>query len=131
MTANHLLALTREAGIVLEAQGERLMVDAPRGVLTPELRAELANHKPELLAVLVPVTAVVTLKNGPTLPLPALRLVWDLERRGFTLRLVPQPGTDAVVVEPTAGLTAEDRAALARWRRHVAALISYVDEVIA
>jgi amino acid adenylation domain-containing protein len=34
------------------ADGERLHCDAPRGVLTASLQAELADHKPEILALL-------------------------------------------------------------------------------
>jgi hypothetical protein len=40
------------SGIALGAEGERLHVSAPGGVLTPALRAALAQHKTELLALL-------------------------------------------------------------------------------
>jgi hypothetical protein len=49
------LALTRDlqiAGVVLEARGDRLHVDAPVGLITPEIHASLIRHKPELLALL-------------------------------------------------------------------------------
>ncbi|MHB8763134.1 MAG: TubC N-terminal docking domain-related protein [Deferrisomatales bacterium] len=52
MTALALLRDIEAQGIRLEAQGDRLRVDAPAGALTPELRAALAEHKPELLRVL-------------------------------------------------------------------------------
>jgi TubC N-terminal docking domain len=39
----------RALGVILEAQGEYLKVDAPAGVLTEEHRAALKEHKPKLL----------------------------------------------------------------------------------
>jgi TubC N-terminal docking domain len=49
------LALMRDlqaAGAVLEVRDGRLKVDAPAGLITPEIRDSLARHKPELLAML-------------------------------------------------------------------------------
>lgn len=40
----------RERGITLEADGDRLRFRGPADQLTPELRAELAAHKAEILA---------------------------------------------------------------------------------
>jgi hypothetical protein len=42
----------KERGVILEAQGERLKVDAPVGVVTEEDRAALVEFKPTLLKVL-------------------------------------------------------------------------------
>jgi hypothetical protein len=39
-------------GAILEAQGERLKVDAPAGVLTEEHKAALNEFKPKLLKLL-------------------------------------------------------------------------------
>jgi hypothetical protein len=39
-------------GIRLAIRGDRLVVDAPAGVMTPELRDALAIHKPALLRLL-------------------------------------------------------------------------------
>jgi len=39
-------------GVSLELSGKRLKCEAPEGVLTPELRAVLAEHKPEIIGVL-------------------------------------------------------------------------------
>jgi hypothetical protein len=36
-------------GVKLAARGDKLCVDAPAGVLNPQLRAALAEHKPALL----------------------------------------------------------------------------------
>jgi hypothetical protein len=42
----------KERGVILEAQGERLKVDAPAGVVTEEYRAALVEFKPRLLKFL-------------------------------------------------------------------------------
>jgi len=47
-----LIALCRRHGVVLTANGGRLDVKAPRGVLTPGLIAKLKAHKPALLQAL-------------------------------------------------------------------------------
>ena len=49
-----MLSELRQAGVVVKASGtDRLVVDAPRGALTPDLRTALATHKKELLAILM------------------------------------------------------------------------------
>jgi hypothetical protein len=52
VTARELLATLRRSGIELTVHGGRLRVEAPRGAVTPELRRELREHKPELIAEL-------------------------------------------------------------------------------
>ena len=47
-----LLERCRALGIRLEADGDNLAIDAPAGSLTPELLAEIREHKAALLAVL-------------------------------------------------------------------------------
>jgi len=55
MTApTELLADLKRRGVILEAIGDRLRVDAPAGMLTPELRQALVVHKAELLELLAP-----------------------------------------------------------------------------
>jgi hypothetical protein len=107
---------------VFDVQGDRLIVDAPTGALTPELRSELARHKPALLTLLRPVTAFITLRHGPTLPADAIRLAIDLEARGFRMSL---DAHQQFQIEPAAQLTDEDRAAVARWRLHLGAIVGY------
>jgi TubC N-terminal docking domain len=46
-----LLIRVRGSGVTLAVEGDALAV-SPRGALTPELRAELVRHKPELLELL-------------------------------------------------------------------------------
>jgi pyochelin synthetase len=126
MTASDVLQLAKNAGIVLEADGDQLVVDAPLGALTPKLRDLLAQHKPELLATLAPVLEFVHLQSGLTVPLPSFLLAFDLERRGFRL------ATDRdhqFTIEPTGTsgpLTAQDRAGIRRWHAHLGAIIDYV-----
>lgn len=52
MTAQELLDLLAARGVRLTATGDRLHIDAAKGVLTPELRATLAERKAALLEVL-------------------------------------------------------------------------------
>lgn len=49
---DHLVRDLADLGIRLEADHDQLVVDAPGGVLTAELRATLTDHKAELLALL-------------------------------------------------------------------------------
>src|SRR5713101_1807049 len=121
MTLAELLTMVRAADIQLEVCGDRLVFDAPRGALTPELRATLAEEKPALLALLAPVE-FVALKGGVTIPVPALRLALDLEARGIPL------ATDAdhqFVVPKHERLTADDLVNIQRWRAHLGAIVDY------
>jgi hypothetical protein len=116
-----LLAAVRQAGIHLSADGHTLKFDAPRGALTPELRAALIEHKATLLAVLAPVE-YVDLKGGLVVPRPALELALDLEERRIPL------ATDAdhrFIMPADPRLTAADRAAIARWHPYLGAIIEY------
>ena len=47
-----LISDLRRRGVELTAEGDRLHYRAPRGVLSPELLADLRSHKPEILAEL-------------------------------------------------------------------------------
>ena len=121
MTATQLLTVARAVGIRLEVCGDRLLYDAPRGALTPELREALVRHKPALLTALTPVK-FVTLNGGLTVPVPALQLALDLEARGIPL------STDAhhqFVVPTDDRLTTDDRVAIRRWHRHLGAIVAY------
>ena len=52
MTAHELLTTLHDLEVRLVANGDRLQVDAPVGVVTPELRAAIAARKTELVALL-------------------------------------------------------------------------------
>lgn len=52
MTATTLLNDLAARGVRVWAEAHRLKLDAPRGALTDQDKARLAEHKPELLALL-------------------------------------------------------------------------------
>ena len=52
MTARELLTELKQKGVDIKANGDRLVIDAPKGAITPELRTSLAQHKSDLLALL-------------------------------------------------------------------------------
>ena len=53
MTARNLLSELREKGVEVKTSGDdRLVIDAPKGAITPELRSALAANKVELLEIL-------------------------------------------------------------------------------
>ncbi len=52
MNASDVLSELRHAGIVLYTEGDRLRYRAPRGAITPALRASVQAHRSELLALL-------------------------------------------------------------------------------
>jgi thioesterase domain-containing protein/aryl carrier-like protein len=54
LTALELLAELREAGVQIEADGDRLRVAAPKNALSDAMRAAIAAHKAELLRFLAP-----------------------------------------------------------------------------
>lgn len=65
----------------------------------------------------------VPLRGGLTLPIAALRLVWDLEDRGFSMR---QDG-DALRISPGDRLTDGDRLLIRRWKAHLLAVTAQVE----
>lgn len=52
MNATEIVHELRQAGAVIEARGDRLHVEAPKGVLTIARREALSRHKRELLVLL-------------------------------------------------------------------------------
>jgi hypothetical protein len=129
MTVGALLSLTRARDIRLSADGDRLAIDAPEGALTPDVRAELVRHKLALVAWLSPprfVTLRPDARTGfaPTLPLDAIELALDLESRGCRQSLDAH-GAYQITAPHAVELTDADRAGIARWRWHLAALFSY------
>lgn len=51
MSATTLVRSLERMGVRLRAQDDRLVLDAPRGVLTDEVKAELRARKPEVLRI--------------------------------------------------------------------------------
>jgi hypothetical protein len=52
MNAAKLIEELGSRGVMVEAAGDRLRVDAPKGAVTPELREALAEHKTEVIALI-------------------------------------------------------------------------------
>ncbi len=52
MNAHALLSHLRQNDVQMWLEGDRLRVNAPKGVLTPELQTTLAKHKAEIIALL-------------------------------------------------------------------------------
>jgi thioester reductase-like protein/FkbH-like protein len=75
MTIDELLDLFNARGVEIEAEGDALRVRARTGVLTPELRAALAEHKEELLSLL---RQRRSLTGGAALPLVQVPRFSDL-----------------------------------------------------
>ena len=125
-SAPALIQRLRAEGFELATSGDRLRI-RPVERVTSELRHTLARHRAELLTLLAP-PEFVTLRGGLTLPRPVLQLVWDLEERGLSLTLTPNGDVE---IQPAAALTTRDLAAIQTWGRHLAAVVRYVDEVVA
>lgn len=92
MSAHALLAEIRNAGIIVEARGDRLHVEAKPGTLTGELRVRLAANKADLLHALH--------DQARTQPMPpGDRLATIGRMRKELLRLATLEGIDLAHVE--------------------------------
>jgi tubulysin polyketide synthase-like protein len=81
MTADAVLRVAREGDIRVQVDGEVLAIDTPTGTLTDDLRAAFRTRKATLLDVLAPVHQFIDLRDGPTVPAPALVLAISSEAR--------------------------------------------------
>lgn len=54
MNATALLSRLRSSGVTLTVRGDKIRWQAPRGVMTPELRREIVKHKPDIIEALRP-----------------------------------------------------------------------------
>jgi hypothetical protein len=100
MTPDALLEDLRARGVELSAQGNRLRVEAPAGLLTPELRQALVTYKPALLKLL---EASAHLERSFELLELAGRLGWPLlaDTDGQTMLGSEQAWRTFVSVVPT------------------------------
>lgn len=74
MDLHSLLTTLSNKGVKLSANGNSLEIDAPKGVITPELRNSLAEHKAEILDLLHQNSMSATCTALPTIgPAPELR----------------------------------------------------------
>ena len=69
---------------------------------------------------------LVTLKGGVTVSIAALRLAWDLEARGFTVRLADDGG---LLVSPRTKISTDDDVAIRQHRAELIVLARYVESV--
>lgn len=70
--------------------------------------------------------SITELKGGLIVQSDAIALALDLERRGLTLT-----ARDGVLlVSPGSALTADDRVAVQRWKRHLLAICSHDADAI-
>ena len=65
----------------------------------------------------------VQLQNGYMVPVAALQLALDLESRGCELLV----DGDSILVGPRDRVTDADRDGIRRWRRHLRAILAYVE----
>ncbi|HVT97022.1 MAG TPA: condensation domain-containing protein, partial [Acidobacteriaceae bacterium] len=54
----------RAGGIILSAEGDRLLCNAPRGAMTEDIRKTIAAHKPEILDFLRSSAGTITARQG-------------------------------------------------------------------
>ena len=94
MRARDLLADLRRRGISLEAEGERISVDAPVGVMDERMRELLVENKPALVKLLQ----------------WERRKLGEAQRRGLVIRRARERGWIALH-DPTTGEWHEVRAA--------------------
>ncbi|ALF56529.1 non-ribosomal peptide synthase [Nostoc piscinale CENA21] len=52
MNTSEILAILNQKGVKIWVENEKLNIRSPKGVLTPEIQAELTAHKPEILEFL-------------------------------------------------------------------------------
>src|SRR6266851_2883706 len=87
----------RKAGVRLSREGARLIVEAPPGVVTPQIRAELSRSKQELLTTLGAEPRGAT--GDDRIAAEAVREMAGMfaaaYRRHQELRRVPEDRTDA------------------------------------
>ncbi|CAN5850129.1 hypothetical protein BH18ACI5_BH18ACI5_04340 [soil metagenome] len=66
---------------------------------------------------------VVVLGSGPAVPVAAIRFLWSLEAREFSVRREgPQ-----LVITPGGRLTDHDKTVIQRYRKDLLAVVSYVE----
>lgn len=88
------------------------------------LAATVASNVDERGRVPFQVGHFVTLRPRLVVPVEPLQLLWDLEDRGCRLALLEDA---RILVRPSRLLSRDEKAALVRWRHHMATILAYVD----
>jgi hypothetical protein len=70
---------------------------------------------------------LVVLKGGVVVPVAAVTLLLDLERRGLSIRVDQSDG--AIIYHPGRLLTDADKAAVAEYRESLRALVRYCEAI--
>ena len=89
MTASTLLEQLRGLGVELHDVGDRLRINAPEGVLTPAVRALLAEHKDEILGLLRSQDNLHAARHADATGDDVLEMSFTQERLWFLDRLDP------------------------------------------
>ncbi|WP_017318936.1 non-ribosomal peptide synthetase [Mastigocladopsis repens] len=92
MNRNKLLTELKQQGIKLSVKNERLIIEAPKGVLTPKLRNSLAEHKLDIIRLLeqteINTTSVPVIESDSTsryepFPLTDIQQAYWIGRSGI------------------------------------------------
>ncbi len=115
MSTAALIAELRRAGAVLSVEGERLRVNAPRGVLTPERSAAVAAEKAAVMELLM--------AEVDTLALDAL----DAALGDDGAEPESPPTADPALAETVANARALDPSERAAWREEIVAGLRWAE----
>lgn len=77
MTPHDLINDLTGRGVRLRAEGDKLKIDAPRGILTAEILEALSTHKPEILEVLTRPRLGAPVRPVPVRGGELTRCAWD------------------------------------------------------
>jgi hypothetical protein len=69
-------------------------------------------------------TAFEVLRDGLVVPVPVLRLLWELENAGYRLRITED---GSLQLAPFSKLSSAQLGELRRWKRHLIALVQYCE----
>jgi amino acid adenylation domain-containing protein len=135
MSFQELLTYLRTHDVQVWAEGDRLRLNAPKGVLTPELQAELARHKADLIEFLRTADAATRVALPPIEPAPRtglLPLSFPQQRLWFLDQLTPGTATfNIVLTRPfhySIDVAALERAFTEIVRRHEVLRTTFVIE---
>jgi hypothetical protein len=119
MTAHELLTELRSKGVEIKASSEdRLVIDAPKGTITAELRAALTGNKADLLTLLKAeqvqkdLEAPVTQTEVPSLRVPERPPVMGMESLATTAPSVPAEVAQRAASAPPVSAVSEEIARL-------------------